>query len=103
MVILGTVVCLRLHQRPVYPQQDLLLLPPSNLHQPGTSLARLTRGHGLRFQHENELVMVRVWQTPNLYHFLICFVIAAGSATIHCITALERIFSDGEPPPGLAH
>ena len=97
MVILGTVVCLRLHQRPVYPQQDLLLLPPPNLYQPGTSLARLTRGQGLRFRHENELVTVRVWQTPNLYHLLICFVVAAGSATIHCITALERISPMGTP------
>ena len=85
-------VCLRLHQRPVYPQQDLLLLPPPNLYQPGTSLARLTRGQGLRFRDA-----VRVWQIPNLDHFLIYFVVAAGSASIHCITASERISPTGSP------
>ena len=69
-----------------------------NLHQQSTSLARLTRGQGLRFRHENELVAVRVWQTPNIDHFLICFVVAADSATIHCITSLERISPTGTPP-----
>ena len=97
MVIFGTMVCLRPHQRPVHPQQDLLLLPPPNLHQQGTSLARLTRGQGLRFRHENELVTVRVWRNPNLDHFLIRFVVAAGNATIHCIAALESIPTTGTP------
>ena len=68
-----------------------------NLHQQSTSLARLTRGQGLRFRHENELVAVRVWQTPNLDHFKICFVVAAGNATIHCIAALESISTTGTP------